>query len=311
MARIAGKLGKRTAALVVALALTTVGTAPAPRPATAAPETAVAAQQAAVAINDGSFAPTELRVTAGTTVTWTNQGRGAHTTTSQGNWDSGRLGSGQSWSRQFDTPGTFAYFCTIHPTSMRASVVVEGAPSQPVAPPPAQADPPAQAEPQTTQSALPPAPALAPPTTLYLDQPSGSGARGSNPAFGGVGSINPGLANVGAVAGPGAAAAQLAPQGGSGVTGEVSLLQLGATTTINVALSGLAPGSAHAGHIHQGACNGPILFPLEIITADASGQGRATAVVDAPLDLDTWWVQYHASDSPPGPPIACGQVAGG
>jgi hypothetical protein len=101
--------------------------------------------------------------------------------------------------------------------------------------------------------------------------------------------------------------AALASQAGSTVTGEASLAQTGDTTTVTVVLSGLAPDSAHAGHIHGGACSGPILFPLATIRGDSMGQGTGTATVNAPLDAANWWVQYHASDSPPGPPIACGQ----
>lgn len=295
------RLGTRAAALATALLLG--GGTAAPDAATAAtllagrqaaPVPAVAAQQATALIDDRRFIPLELLVSAGTTVTWTNQGQLTHTTTSQGAWDSGRLAPGASWSRQFDTPGTFAYVCTIHPNEMRATVVVGEASGS------------SQATGPNFTVASPSAPPNSP-----LDEPSGGGSRGTNSAFGGINSINPGLANVGAIAGPGAAAAGLVPQNGSGVTGEATLLQLGATTTVNVSLSGLAPGSAHAGHIHQGSCNGPILFPLETITANANGEGNATAIVDAPLELGTWWVQYHASDSPPGPPITCGQVAAG
>jgi hypothetical protein len=30
--------------------------------------------------------------------------------------------------------------------------------------------------------------------------------------------------------------------------------------------------------------------------------------VAASIDASNWWVQYHTSDNPPGPPITCGQV---
>jgi Cu/Zn superoxide dismutase len=111
------------------------------------------------------------------------------------------------------------------------------------------------------------------------------------------------------VVGQAASAVQavLAPQANSGVSGQATLSQTGDTTTVTVTLSGMAPNSAHAGHIHNGACSGPILFPLATIRADSAGQGSGTATVNAPLDLANWWVQYHASDNPPGAPIACGQ----
>ena len=111
------------------------------------------------------------------------------------------------------------------------------------------------------------------------------------------------------VVGSGATAvrATLSPQAGSGVSGEATIAQTGDATTVTVTLSGLAPDSAHAGHIHGGSCSGPILFPLATIRADSAGQGSSRATVNAPIDAANWWVQYHASDSPPGPPITCGQ----
>jgi plastocyanin len=79
-----------------------------------------------VAIADFVFEPSTLTVTVGTEVTWTNEHTLAHTATADDeSFDSGSLGQGESFSRTFDTPGTFAYHCTIHP-SMTATVIVEG-----------------------------------------------------------------------------------------------------------------------------------------------------------------------------------------
>ena len=95
----------------------------------------------------------------------------------------------------------------------------------------------------------------------------------------------------------------------SGVSGNATLAQSGETTTVTVTLSGMAPNSAHVGHIHRGSCSGAIIFPLGVLTADASGQGSVTATVNASIDAASWWIQFHTSDNPPGPPIACGPVA--
>jgi hypothetical protein len=111
-----------------------------------------------------------------------------------------------------------------------------------------------------------------------------------------------------APAGGSTASATLASQLSSGVSGLATLAQSGAATTVTVTLMGLAPGSAHAGHIHRGSCSGAIIFPLAVLTADASGQGTATATVNAPIDAGSWWVQYHSGENPPGPPVACGPV---
>ena len=66
----------------------------------------------------------DLMTTLGTTVTWTNNDTMAHTVTAVDNsFDSGMIAPGQSWSYTFDRPGTFEYYCTLHPW-MRAKVEV-------------------------------------------------------------------------------------------------------------------------------------------------------------------------------------------
>ena len=70
------------------------------------------------------FAHEDLSVKVGTTVVWTNRGNATHTTTaSEGQWDSGRLPAGQSFSFTFTKAGTFNYLCAIH-RSMTAEVTV-------------------------------------------------------------------------------------------------------------------------------------------------------------------------------------------
>ena len=72
----------------------------------------------AVAIKNFAFSPTTLKVTAGTTVTWTNQDTDAHTVTSAGSGGplhSPALATHATYSYRFTEPGTYAYLCTIHP----------------------------------------------------------------------------------------------------------------------------------------------------------------------------------------------------
>ena len=84
------------------------------------------AQDASVSIVDFDFSPGSLEVAAGTTVTWTNDGDAPHTVTAdRGEFDSGELASGDTYSFTFDTPGTYAYHCEIHP-NMTATIVVTG-----------------------------------------------------------------------------------------------------------------------------------------------------------------------------------------
>ena len=62
------------------------------------------------------YDPASLSITAGSTVTWTNNGSTAVTVTSpDGLFDSETLGPGSSFSYTFDTPGTFRYFCVPYP----------------------------------------------------------------------------------------------------------------------------------------------------------------------------------------------------
>jgi len=77
-----------------------------------------------VFIQGMAFNPASISVAAGTTITWTNKDAIAHTVTSNSNlFSSGSIGFGGTFSFKFTTAGTFAYFCSVHP-SMVASVTV-------------------------------------------------------------------------------------------------------------------------------------------------------------------------------------------
>jgi amicyanin len=77
-----------------------------------------------VTIANFAYAPSNIQVSVGTTVTWTNQDSAPHTVTfKNGMKDSGLLRQGQSFSYTFTTPGTFDYYCTVHP-NMAARVIV-------------------------------------------------------------------------------------------------------------------------------------------------------------------------------------------
>lgn len=80
-----------------------------------------------ISIVDFAFSPSSMTITAGTTVTWVNQGAAVHTATSDtGAFDTGQIAPGQSASVTFDTPGTYTYYCAIHP-NMTATIVVTSA----------------------------------------------------------------------------------------------------------------------------------------------------------------------------------------
>jgi amicyanin len=66
-----------------------------------------------------------IQVRAGTTVTWTNQDNVPHSITFRnGMKDSGLLYQGQSFSYTFNTPGTYQYYCSVHPYMVATVTVV-------------------------------------------------------------------------------------------------------------------------------------------------------------------------------------------
>jgi plastocyanin len=79
-----------------------------------------------VKIDNFTFAPVTLTVAAGTTVKWVNLDDIPHTVVSEDKtrFKSKALDTGESFSYQFTKPGTYTYFCSIHP-KMVAKVVVE------------------------------------------------------------------------------------------------------------------------------------------------------------------------------------------
>ena len=80
------------------------------------------------AIEGFHFCPAIVRVQAGTVVRWTNRDSTAHTVTSraEGQFDSKSLGGNGSWSHRFGQPGTFSYYCALHPW-MQGTVEVAAA----------------------------------------------------------------------------------------------------------------------------------------------------------------------------------------
>ncbi len=79
----------------------------------------------AVAIEQFEFQPGEVKVAAGTTVTWTNEDTVAHTVQDEGELfpESDDLAKGQTFSFTYETPGSYPYICGIHPY-MKGTVTV-------------------------------------------------------------------------------------------------------------------------------------------------------------------------------------------
>ncbi len=85
-----------------------------------------------VDIADLVFEPTAIQVAAGTTVDWTNRGAAPHTVSAaDGSFDSGVLDAGGSYSRTFETTGSYGYLCQVHPTMTAVIEVVAPAAVRP------------------------------------------------------------------------------------------------------------------------------------------------------------------------------------
>ena len=76
-----------------------------------------------IGIQNFAFSPKTVTVNVGDTVTWTNQDTTPHQPTSD-IFQSGSLSTGQSFSYTFTTPGTYNYFCNIHP-DMTGTIIVQ------------------------------------------------------------------------------------------------------------------------------------------------------------------------------------------
>ena len=91
-----------------------------------------------VALKLIAFQPERMTVPPGTTVTWRNEDAADHTVTSgtvtqsgggvtsspDNKFDSRTLGGGKTFTFTFQTPGTYPYFCTLHPATMRGEITV-------------------------------------------------------------------------------------------------------------------------------------------------------------------------------------------
>jgi plastocyanin len=103
---IAVTIGAATLALGVGLA----GAGPA---SAAAP--AQSSGTASVKVGDNYFKPPDLEITAGTKVTWKNEGKILHNVVAvKGKFGTKALTKGNAYSYKFKKPGTYAYYCSFH-----------------------------------------------------------------------------------------------------------------------------------------------------------------------------------------------------
>jgi plastocyanin len=84
------------------------------------------ATPAEVKIDNFTYSPVTVTIAAGTTVKWTNRDDIPHTVVSEdkATFKSKALDTDDSFSYTFTKPGTYTYFCSIHP-KMTAKIVVQ------------------------------------------------------------------------------------------------------------------------------------------------------------------------------------------
>jgi plastocyanin len=108
--------------------------APPPPPPSAAPpapgDTSAAARTGPT-VNAGmkslAFQPSRIEIAVGTTVVWTNGDQVQHTVTAvDRSFDSGNMAPGATWRYTFTKPGTYPFFCVVHPFMKGVVVVKEG-----------------------------------------------------------------------------------------------------------------------------------------------------------------------------------------
>ncbi len=100
------------------------------------------------------------------------------------------------------------------------------------------------------------------------------------------------------------------------VNGMAQLTLSGSTLTVKLTVSGLEPNSSHAAHIHTGSCasQGPVIYPLSTVTANAQGNSSTTTTIPKVTSIPSsgWYVNVHHSaniSTQTGyDPIACGDV---
>jgi plastocyanin len=79
--------------------------------------TSINDSQVTIDIQGYAYHPGNLSVPRGAKVTWLNDDNVVHTATEKGSaaWDTQIIHNGESKTIEFDSPGTFRYYCTIHP----------------------------------------------------------------------------------------------------------------------------------------------------------------------------------------------------
>jgi len=103
---------------------------------------------------------------------------------------------------------------------------------------------------------------------------------------------------------------------GENASGTATLSISGHTLKVELTLTGLEPNSQHMAHIHTGSCSsqGPVLYPLPVIKANAAGKATLTTTIQNVTTIPStgWYVNVHRgidlSTQSGFDPISCGDV---
>jgi CHRD domain len=98
----------------------------------------------------------------------------------------------------------------------------------------------------------------------------------------------------------------MSAENGGTAKGTVMLMKEMHAFSVRVHLVGLKPGSIHPSHIHSGTCgsNGPVVYPLQNVVANKSGDADITTMIRHPYQptVHGWYVNVHQGPTmtPPG-----------
>lgn len=143
--------GYRVLAVTTASALTMLGVA--------LTGPTASAESADVSMQNLQYVPNEVTIEVGDSVTWTNNGTEPHSADGQG-WQSPEIPPGGSFTRTFDSAGTYEVQCRFHPDMTMTVEVTEGGGS-----------------PTSTTTAPPPSSSTPPPSSTTPPPPSGGGGQ--------------------------------------------------------------------------------------------------------------------------------------
>jgi plastocyanin len=78
-----------------------------------------------VEISNSQFGTDPVQAGVGDVIGWTNQDTVPHTATTDA-CGTDNLAQGQTGALVFSAPGTYSYFCAVHPTTMQGEIVISG-----------------------------------------------------------------------------------------------------------------------------------------------------------------------------------------